>query len=453
MSLSFLRSRQSIFHCLIFLALLFSSTSAASSSCTAVPPRHFTSFDNCRPENVTEYNKLCNTNYSTDFLTLDQCQNVCGTGYAAYTSLGVLDAITTWVVPLFILVGNMMYLKIGRIGYCNYLAIVSNLLGDPIVTIMNLMAKLSIGRDSLSLARGVCASLLKPYMGHPPSSALTINTPEFEKDLALVLWALDDYEDSNQDGMKTTFAKNLKDSLCNGPQTHKDPAHAIQNAAFKLSDSRVNNARRVILAVAAYLAAVSANFVLVKMSNDIEYYLPHTIALRELYYWLIPAIVLSSLAGGWPSQWTSLKVLRELGEDLGCERLAELKPMEAWNGGDYSFRTRGMGLSGDFLDFTLALASVVIAFTFSFTMSWNTPTKGLGCRGLTELGFLAGWIVNAVTTLFLRYGAVWWKKREAEYWIWKWVWIKNGALAVISLSMLLFPFLGTASPPYADQSY
>jgi hypothetical protein len=350
---------------------------------------------------------------------------VCGNGYNAYTKLGVLDAITTWVVPLFILVGNMMYLKIGRIGYWNYLAIASNLLGDPIVAIMNLIAKLSIGRDQLDVAVSVCERAF----------GLRSTEDKMERDVAIILWALDDYEENNrQDDQSISQA--LGESLGNSFQANR--VEIIKKTASKLTDIRANNARRIWLAIFGYLAAVSASFLKVKMSNDIEYHLPHTIALRELYYWLIPAIILSSMAGGWPSQWTSFTLLRELGDCLDCNRLSLLTPMQPWSGGDYLFRAHGRGLPGNIVDFILALTAVVLAFSWSFTMSWSTPTIGLGCRGLAEIGFLGTWLISAMVTLILRFCA----KEGEEFWVWKWVWIKNGFLAVATFSMLLLPFLG-----------
>src|SRR5436189_2936824 len=90
MSHSLRHLRQSALLCLAF-ALLLPSTLATLPTCSAVPPKRFQGFGNCRPENVADYNKLCNTNYSTESLSLSECRAVCGTGYASYTNLGVLD--------------------------------------------------------------------------------------------------------------------------------------------------------------------------------------------------------------------------------------------------------------------------------------------------------------------------------------------------------------------------
>src|SRR2546421_5186679 len=84
----------------LFVLAILTPTAIAAKPTT----RRFTSFDHCRPENVTAYNRQHHTTFSTSSLTFDQCKKVCGTGYAAYSELGVLDAITTWVVPLFVLV-------------------------------------------------------------------------------------------------------------------------------------------------------------------------------------------------------------------------------------------------------------------------------------------------------------------------------------------------------------
>ena len=148
------------------------------------------------------------------------------------------------------------------------------------------------------------------------------------------------------------------------------------------------------------------------------------------------------MAGGWPSQWTSFNILRKLGKEINCQRLVHLRPMEPWSGGDYLFRLNGRGFWGNVMDFSIAFMVVFVAFLYSFWMSWKTPTVGLGCRGLAEIGFLAGWLLSAISTLSLR---AWVGRENQEFLVWKCVWIKNGFLAVISFSMLLLPFLGTST--------
>src|SRR4051812_24717518 len=42
-------------------------------------------------------------------MTVEECERDCGHGYHSYEKWEVIGAITTWVIPLFVLVGNVQF--------------------------------------------------------------------------------------------------------------------------------------------------------------------------------------------------------------------------------------------------------------------------------------------------------------------------------------------------------
>jgi hypothetical protein len=104
-----------------------------------------------------------------------------------------------------------------------------------------------------------------------------------------------------------------------------------------------------------YGGAVITSVLTSTTSNGLDYALPHTIAQRELCFFVLAQVILSSSVGGWPQQWTPQDIMRnfarqirkteaglreegiptlweDLWEDLGKEEIA------LWDGGSYVFR-------------------------------------------------------------------------------------------------------------------
>ena len=52
-----------------------------------------------------------------------------------------------------------------------------------------------------------------------------------------------------------------------------------------------------------------------KFDESFPYHMPHTLALRQLYYWLFCAIILSAAAGGFADQWSSHAFLDQFMQD------------------------------------------------------------------------------------------------------------------------------------------
>jgi hypothetical protein len=135
--------------------------------------------------------------------------------------------------------------------------------------------------------------------------------------------------------------------------------------------------------------------------------MPHTLALRQIYYWLFLAVTLSAAAGGFANQWTSYSILKRflterreaLQEGVHWDDDIVLRPLEPWSGGNYSWRHHKDGVSerSASLLFLVVLA-VALPVVSAFSLSWFTPTVGLGDRGILELSFAGLWVFNWALT-------------------------------------------------------
>ena len=73
------------------------------------------------------------------------------------------------------------------------------------------------------------------------------------------------------------------------------------HASTVLSQTRVKSARRSMLGIIAYAYSLFTSMASGKASASAPIHFLRTIALRELHYWLLSAITLSSAAGAFPT--------------------------------------------------------------------------------------------------------------------------------------------------------
>lgn len=356
---------------------------------------------------------------------LEACELLAGPSYGSYGIGNTLDSIATWVIPLLILVGNMNYASFDAQKYWkNQITIALHLLGNPIHAIWSLLVKLDVKRRIEARCRD------------------GLQTVENGNDLvwiySAILYALDDFDFSS--GFEHHFR-----SLMAIARSHavKDQ-EACRRAAIELTVSRVNNTRRALFAILGYLTAIVANIIRADLSGTgkIPIHISHTVALRELNFWLICAIILSAKVGGFPSEWKSVGVLVDLQRELDPAPF-RLKPLKPWTGGNYTWRPRkNMSKISLFPDQRfvvhafLAFASVTTAMAVSLSLSYNTPTKGIGVRSIVELIYWTWWCCNAVITYYIdQYG----KPSEKR---WLFIIAKDGLAAVFMTVFLLSAWLG-----------
>jgi hypothetical protein len=290
------------------------------------------------------------------------------------------------VVPLLILVVNLNYAAFERQWY-NQVTIALHLFGNPIHAIWALLTKLDAKRRIELRCRDHFAKSRLP-----------------QKDIwiySTILHVLDDFDYSRQ------FENHFQQLMTIATSEHNSiegssPNHPCRRAAIDLTIARVKNTRRAVFAILGYLAAITANIIQTDFSGNVSLHFSHTIALREMNYWLITAIILSAAVGGLPSEWTSVGILTDLQSKTTLH--FGINRMKPWRGGNHTWRPEkdlSVAISGAadkrhfFLVF-LAFSSVTAAAFVAFSMSYFTPTRGVGIRSIVELSFWAWWCANAI---------------------------------------------------------
>ncbi|KAF2490028.1 hypothetical protein BU16DRAFT_567129 [Lophium mytilinum] len=400
----------------------------------------------------------CSTNFSQNMteMTLPQCYSLCGTGWASYDKWDALTSILTWVVPLFVLVGNMHFshfdvaiykkhpnqrwwyaarrvvVNDSRSLLFNYAFVILHVLADPIDTIWSLLDKLAFARETKAYihqqirylsrpklptvtAKGTITISLHRLPTHPsaPNPQPPKLTPRNLQNLQIVLFALDDFSPSPS--IPTLLHLLHHPTL---PSHHREKLlDTLTHTATLLSQTRIKSARRAALAVIAYAYPLFTSVASGAAASSTPLHFPHTIALRELYYWLIPTIALSSAAGAWPTEKIAevalLPLVREVNRvarEMGMkgEKMV-LEPLRPWGGAVYTWRPgKRVRCWGEVGMLGSALAVVAGAWGFSFAMSVVTPTQGLGCRAVTEVGYFAAWCLSCAGTWWV----CWWWDRE-----------------------------------------
>lgn len=359
---------------------------------------------------------------------LQACEALAGPSYGGYGRAQTLDSLATWVVPLLVLVVNLNYASFQLQKYWNEVTIGLHLFGNPIHAMWALLTKLDVKRRIEIRCQD---RLLK--IGVAQIDISTYST---------LLYALDDFNFSRD------FQDHFEQLMGIAASGRKDLQNACRRAAVDFTIARVNNTRRAVFALLGYLAAITANVIRADFSGDVSLHYSHTIALRQLNYWLITAIILSAVVGGLPSEWTAVGILKELesktGLNLGIRRL------QPWNGGNYTWRPEkdisvlisGVGDKHHAFLALLAFASVTIAAFISFAISYFSPTRGVGVRSIVELAYWGCWTANAVAMYMVGHWRARWTATERGWLI---IIAKDGVLASFTILFVLSAWNGKSS--------
>ncbi|EON66377.1 hypothetical protein W97_05474 [Coniosporium apollinis CBS 100218] len=308
-------------------------------------------------------------------MTVEQCEQICGIGWHAYEKWEVVSALATWVIPLFVLrLAGVGWTLPAQHGAClsTTASWPHTLLGNPIDVIWSHLEKLE-------------------HMHR---------TQQDDAALAIIRITLDDFDFDH--GAQSTAKIEARETLSAILIRYKNSLghterigflEKCHDAAFLLAHNRTSSTRRAALAVIAYAVALFTSLASAMAQNSAAVHTPHTLALRELYYWLISAIALSSATGAFPTEHTAWADLKPVISAISDSQF-NLAPLKPWTGGSYCYRPhkRIKGRSIPLLG--LSILAVGGAWAISFTMSWITPTRGLGCRSFMELGFFAAWVIN-----------------------------------------------------------
>lgn len=312
-------------------------------------------------------------------VSLEACYLLAGRKFGFYSYQTALEGITTWAIPLLVLVGNMNFAGFRQYKVWNPLSIAAHVLGNPVDALWGLLTKLDLERRIECRCREEFGNIV------PKEDIWIFRT---------TLIALDGFGFSEGFEGHLKMLKEVAKS-----DDHEQVMQACRRAAFDLAAYRVNNTGRTLLAILGFCAAVASKLLLAN-SSSIPPHLPHTIALRAIMYWLGPMVILSAKAGGYPSEWTSVGILRDLEDRLDRPRYFDLQPLTPWNGGNYTWRPQkdishrisGRKDARSWFLLSLSVASVTGAWATSFVISFRTPTRGVGARGVAQLSFLAWWL-------------------------------------------------------------
>jgi hypothetical protein len=365
---------------------------------------------------------------------LGACEILAGPGYGSYGTANTLDSLATWVVPLLILVVNLNYSAFERQKY-NQVTIALHLFGNPIHAIWALLTKLDVKRR-IELR---CRDHFEEFR-LPQEDVWIYST---------ILYVLDDFDYSQQ--FENHFRQLMM--IANSEYSSLEASslnHPCRRAAIDLTIARVKNTRRAVFAIMGYLAAITANIIRTDFSGNVSLHYSHTIALREMNYWLITAIILSAAVGGLPSEWTAVGILTDLQSKTTLQ--FGMNRMKPWRGGNHTWRPKkdlSVAISGIadkrhlFLAF-LAFFSVTAAAFVAFSMSYFTPTRGVGIRSIVELSFWAWWCANAVVMYLIgHHGA----RQTPTKRGWLIIIVKDSIVGLFTILFVLSAWIGKFSPP------
>ncbi|KAI9792041.1 MAG: hypothetical protein M1816_003023 [Peltula sp. TS41687] len=345
-------------------------------------------------------------------VSLEACYVLAGRKFGFYSYQTALEGITSWVVPLYVLVGNLNFAKSQRYGFWNVSSVVAHVLGNPVDALWGLLTKLDVERRIGRRCRKEF-ELLVPKEDVWIFRTILIALDDFgfsegfERHLELLKEVV--VETVNR-ASRATDENEQSDETKSAPG-QPQPWQGCRRAAVDLATYRVNNTGRALLALLAFCAAVASKLILANSGDGFTPHLPHTIALRAIMYWLGPVVILSAKAGGYPSEWTSVGILRDLEHRLERPHAFGLQPLTPWNGGTYTWQPRkthahkisSRTSAWPWFLFSLSVASVTGAWAPSFTISFRTPTRGVGARGVAELSFLTWWLLNGFATGMIEY--------------------------------------------------
>jgi hypothetical protein len=231
-----------------------------------------------------------------------------------------------------------------------------------------------------------------------------------KKYLCGICYALEDFEHGIH---VETLLRPLEEGSQDDATSHWEAiSPLLESTARNIAGDRRHNKFHSVLAIIVYGKDVFVALLQSYVDQNFPYHMPHTLALRQLYYWLFCAIILSGAAGGFADQWSSHAFLADFldGRLRNLKDAARrrddifLRPIEPWDGGNYSLKYPKRGqkpqMTGRQKVLLLpAIAAVALPVVIAFIMSWYTPTTGLGDRGIMELSFAGMWILNFLITM------------------------------------------------------
>ncbi|KAF7507869.1 hypothetical protein GJ744_010033 [Endocarpon pusillum] len=333
------------------------------------------------------------------------------------------------------------------LGYISTILTILHLLGDPIDSMWSLLTKLEVSR--------------RCHVWVTRTATRRVPT----KAVAIILAAMEELDGSG--GEINVLTGSIQPYL--HPNIDQDIFDdACKEAASELADSKVDESIRTYLAILGYLFSLSAAFV-DAVDNGSEK--PgNRIAFAMLFSWLIPAVLLSAATGRFCSSGSCQRIIERFQWSLNhphrdCDSGSEMirKPQPAsccsrcistiqinfhaarpWAGPIYTYRPEkqifATGSGSDRRPLLLLLFAslpVILSVSCAFSISYYTPTVGLGCRSLLQLSIGLLWCFSACITLLL--GRV--RFPDGKY-LWRMILVKDTLLATPVLLAVILVTIG-----------
>jgi hypothetical protein len=326
-------------------------------------------------------------------LTIKGCQEHCGPSWTPFPSEKIGRKLTTWLVPILVLVGNM---HLAALGYRTTFVTVMHLLGDPVDSIWSLLTKLEITRRSRVWVAQTATRKV-------PIKAVAAVVAAMEE-----LDGFDHHVDIIQPYLRPHDRQDWFDDAC-------------KEAAAELADNTVDESVRTYLAILGYLFTVSCVFI---DAADPGSEKPGTrLAFCMLFSWLIPAVMLSAVTRRFCSSGSSGRIMERFQQalDHSCacdpERAMESPQVDTdpslrknnhaappWAGAIYTYLpdkqvfAAGSSDRHPLLLLFFAFVPVALSTACACTISYLTPTVGIGCRSIAQLIIGLLWILSALMT-------------------------------------------------------
>ena len=384
-----------------------------------------------------------------------------------YPTLDIQSRFATWIVPLFLLIACIPFAPLG-VG--NMASVVINLLADPISSLESQVSKFAYLQRRVKY----CHSCLGQIPDNLKGAIAMIDVaheesgPGADQKMGEESSAREKGQGRSQthqiasDGFiidRPTLLY-IFDLLLGGdplPRDRKQQLHrtACLEAANQLSDIRNPSLIKAVIGVIIYLMSVTVAFIHIDTDN-FKTHTDHSISMAVMYSWLVPAILLGALIGGFGKKESAGDILAQLYqkcsiiEAKGCNegsgqeapspihlsqehqaflspsrtcssqprvgpdtvkwlRLLELETEHSdysylsWSGGNSIFRPRQSSW-GQRRPWITAIAHLPVTMSVlcAFLISYTAPTWGVGCRSLLQSISGATWVINACITEMLR---------------------------------------------------
>jgi hypothetical protein len=229
------------------------------------------------------------SNISNIELTIEGCEAQCGSRFNWYPDVG--PRLTTWLIPVVLLVGNLCLATLGK---PNSIMTILHLLGDPIDSMWSLLTKLEAWNRCWDMAEHL-SSTGAVHKNHV-------------RDRGTILAAIQEVEGPGSDPSETYLRIINNSTLDKDDPTRPRLHHLCREIANEISDSSVNEMPRTLLAIMTFVFAILSAFV-DAIGGKSSSQPGGRIASAMFLSWLVPAILLSNSIGCFTSRRTLVRIL------------------------------------------------------------------------------------------------------------------------------------------------